>query len=343
MSACAVALAASATLGSPAGSERASFIAYNGEAIAVIRPDGQLVDEVFYTGCPSWSPDGRRFAAADTPVGDERLYVVEVGAGPDHAVARASLYNHGRPSWSPDGKQLVFNVDGGRLLIARADGRGTRVLTKPPIRRTVAVEDWDPAWSPDGKWIAFTRTRSNFSLEGRPGASTPADVYLIRPDGTGLRRLVRGGSAPAWSPDGREIAFARNSSGLWVLAVDEHRLRQVSSKTVLPRLFWLDRRRLFAPEWSPDGAAIAFQAFVRPGRWEIFVVSADGGGERNLTHSPADERSPSWSPDGTSLVYSHTERARKQIYKVDSDGTDRLALTEGGRGGWFDDCPAWAP
>ena len=147
MSACAVALAASATLGSPAGSQTASLIAYNGESIAVIRPDGQLVDESFYTGCPSWSPDGRRFAAADTPVGDERLYIVEVGAGPDHAVARASLYNHGRPSWSPDGKQLVFNVDGGRLLIARADGRGTRVLTKPPIRRTVAVEDWDPAWS----------------------------------------------------------------------------------------------------------------------------------------------------------------------------------------------------
>ena len=184
MSACAVALAASATLGSPAGSQTASLIAYNGESIAVIRPDGQLVDESFYTGCPSWSPDGRRFAAADTPVGDERLYIVEVGAGPDHAVARASLYNHGRPSWSPDGKQLVFNVDGGRLLIARADGRGTRVLTKPPIRRTVAVEDWDPHGLPTGSGShsrGLDRTSRWRGDQGRPRPPTSTSSGPLEP------------------------------------------------------------------------------------------------------------------------------------------------------------------
>jgi TolB protein len=341
-----VCLVAAGALGA-ARSQATEFIAYGGAGgVSVIDLEGKPVSELPLTGCPAWSPDGGRLAAADTPIGEERLFVADVQRRTLHAVARGALYNHGRPAWSPNGRNLVFNQDGGRLMVASADGISARVLTKQPVTgsQRVHVEDWDPVWSPDGKTIAFTRTRLDVYAEGRPGAATPADVFVIGANGKGLRRLIRNASGASWSPNGREIAYVRAGAGLWVARADGTDARQLSARRVLPRVFELDRRRLFAPVWAPDGAAVAFQSFVSNSRrWELFTVKADGSNERNLTQSGADERTPSWAPDGKAIVYSRTQRGIKQIYRMDADGKEQRALTQGGRGGWFDDCPAWSP
>jgi dipeptidyl aminopeptidase/acylaminoacyl peptidase len=152
---------------------------------------------------PAFSPDGRAIAfrgyynsAAD---GDYALYV----ARPTGCTAvRLTRGVAGDPSWSPDGRWIVFDTSGyGDVYKVRWDGTGlTRLFEGHGID-----EGWSPAWSPDGRWIAFVRVRRHGSR-----------IWLMRPDGTGLRLLHTDPIAfdhdLAWSHDGRRLAFARSPS-----------------------------------------------------------------------------------------------------------------------------------
>jgi TolB protein len=76
-----------------------------------------------------------------------------------------------------------------------SDGTGVRQLTKGSWTDTMAD------WSPTGEWIAFASDRGG-----------DFEVWLVHPDGTGLRKLTgKGGYEPAWAPDGRRVLFHRRS------------------------------------------------------------------------------------------------------------------------------------
>ena len=108
------------------------------------------------------------------------------------------------PRWSPDGSQIAFtsNRDGIQsvdVYVMNADGSGVRRLI---------IGAWSPAWSPDGSQIAFVRAR------GSSPDSAESDIYTMRVDGAGAPRRITDDDAaehgmPAWSPDGRTIAFVR--------------------------------------------------------------------------------------------------------------------------------------
>jgi Tol biopolymer transport system component len=94
------------------------------------------------------------------------------------------------------------------LFIVGATGNGERRLLNPPVG---GCNDADPSWSPDGQWIAFDRcvdlTSNAPPREG--GHPQRTDIWLVRPNGRDLRRLVKNGSQPSWSPDGQWIVFSQ--------------------------------------------------------------------------------------------------------------------------------------
>jgi TolB protein len=135
------------------------------------------------------------------------------------------------------------------------------------------------AWSPDGRWLAFDA-----------GPETRSRIYVVHPDGTGLRALVDGAD-PTWSRDGRTIAFKRGerSPGIWKMGVDggAHRLSDGHS-----------------PAWSPDGRRIAFVKKPCDGcRDQLYVMAAGGAGAHRLTGGQTGDVTPSWSPDGELIAF----------------------------------------
>jgi Tol biopolymer transport system component len=115
------------------------------------------------------------------------------------------------------------------------------------------------------------------------------------------RRLTRSPASdlrPAWSPDGRKIAFLSSRDGnqeVYVMNADGSGQRRLTRNPAYDGgPAWYDG----GSAWSPDARKIAFVS-SRDGNREVYVMNADGSGQRNLTRSPASEGWFAWSPGRT--------------------------------------------
>ena len=256
------------------------------------------------------------------------------------------------PDWSPDGAELTLSGKRGSrsgVWTIHADGRRLRFLARGA----------DAAWSPSGDRIVFT------ALNG---------ISVVSASGGRVRRLTHGpnDSTPAWSPDGRTVAFVRSDvNGVvqklalvraaggpvrrifggrdaeigrtpqWspsgrLLAVSAH--SGVYVIRVRDRAATRLRRRGDWPAWSPDGRRIAFTSGS-----SIFVMNANGSGVRRVRTENGSEfdDGPHWSPDGKALVYSTVLlQSDFEIFSVRPDGTDLRQLTHNTAQDWM---PAWSP
>jgi Tol biopolymer transport system component len=229
------------------------------------------------------------------------------------------------------------------IFVANPDGSGARRVSHSPT----AVEDDQARWSPDGSWIVFDRCTAN----------GPCSVWLVRPDGTGQRRLTplchsnavcNDESGPSFTPDGRRIVLTRE----WGRVKHTRLGDQIEHSAIAERnldgsglkiIRQLDGYRgdLQAPRISPDGNLLLFDRYnsasARPaGGDALFVTGMNGGALRRLTPWRLSAGSPDWSPDGKQVLFKRSIQGAGELtpgtnlYTIHVNGTDLRRVTNVG-------------
>lgn len=232
---------------------------------------------------PAWSPDGAQLVfispcarRAETYPGAALYRMNADGSNVQRLLTlEGGVFD---PDWSPSG--LTFTVlQGNRLQIyvAEADGSNPRRLSSP------VAFDRHPTWSPDGARILFL----NNTRAGRP------TLYWMNKDGTfedgrNPRQVTRDldADSPAWSPDGRLVAFV-SQNNLFTVPWDGlgFGVREVRAEGLNDE-----------PAWSPDGQWLVFESWLEFGERDIYRLPVAGGEAVQLTTDPAPDYHPAWQP-----------------------------------------------
>ena len=156
---------------------------------------------------PAFAPDGQTLVFTSERGGSADLFRVKADGTALERLTDDPAYDD-QAAFSPDGRQLVFvsTRQGGlaRLWTMDLATRRAKALTK------ASGGDFRPSWSPDGSWIAFASARDSempFAY-GRWERLQPADLFIVRPDGSGLKRVGEHGNfcgSPKWKSDSRHL------------------------------------------------------------------------------------------------------------------------------------------
>jgi TolB protein len=265
-------------------------------------------------GHPAWSPDGRRIAFASNRTDNIEIFVMNADGSNVYNLSR-HLSDDSEPTWSPDGRQIAF--------ISRREGNSeiyimdvAAILVDPtcaalpdtflvnpsqacaPLVRRLTNSDENeasPVWSPDGRRIVFVQETDQdseiyiMSVQCDLPEGCPSDRYNLSDD------LARD-RFPAWSPDGRRIAFSSQRSGVWdvyTMNADGSQIRRLTNGT----------GAFTFPSWSPDGQQIIF-AGRQDGKWAMYMIHAQcqnlpegcADNMRRITHNGNEDFRPVWRP-----------------------------------------------
>lgn len=170
----------------------------------------------------------------------------------------------------------------GDIRVTNSAGSGLRRLTN--VENASA-----PAWSPDGATIACVRS----TFVGAP-THVAGEIWVMNTDGSRLRSLGADGFGPDWSPDGRQLVFSSNRDGneeIYAMNVDGSGQRRLAARAA-----YSDS----SPAWSPDGSMVVFASRElsagATAKSALWLMSAAGAGQRQLTASNFNDYAPSWQP-----------------------------------------------
>ncbi|MEU7484873.1 hypothetical protein [Streptomyces sp. NPDC042319] len=318
---------------------------------------------------PGWSPDGKMIAYTGGAWGRRHFYLVPAAGG----TPRALTHTPGRAgacSFTPDGQRVVchsYDTGAGAVSLLALDGRHLLLVSDG------SAWDYKPTMCATHPIVAFAR-----SLEGR-------SVVRVQRVDTRVGRALTTGSGddrwPTWTRDGQSLFFHRLvDRGVAITVWSRHTgaVRDVVGADEQPRYASFDptgehivygaeisgvsqlRIRALAggaprvlpvgeaafPQWSPDGATIAYAG--RDGtspRWQVATYDLATGGIRIWTHGVPELKGMhgplDWSPDSTRLIFKcDTEPFEADLCVLDVHTGAVWKVTEDP---WWDEAPSWSP
>ena len=328
--------------------------------------------QVRRVGDPQLSPDGKwiaySIAVPDKAANRNRtqIYLVAIEGGEPKALTGGES-SATSPRWSPDGRRIAF-VTGGQLWTMDATGGDRKQVT------SISTGAGDPVWSPDGRWLAFVsdiypdcaddacnKQRDAEAEASKVKARTidrllyrhwtawkegkRTHVFVVASDGGAARDLTPGDyDAPpfslggptdyAFSPDSKELAFARNTDKVEATSTNSD-IFVVSVAGGQPRvLTGANRGADSSPLYSPDGRYLAYRSQATPGfesdRWRLMLYDRQTNQARELTPQfDAYVEGFTFSPDSKYVYFASGERGREPLYVVPTAGGAVVRLITG--------------
>ncbi len=318
---------------------------------------------------PQISPDGSRVVCTMTTADgatnayQTNLWLVPTDGGAPRQLTTARARDT-TPRWSPDGARITFLSDRSgekQVWIIDPDGGEARPLTSGTLAPS------ELAWSPDGRWLTLVGkpqpkpgpddsdvrviSRLRYKLDGEGFWDGRWKQVLVLPADGGEARPVTHEECdhtdPAWSPDGKWLAYAANPdpdadltnvTDIWIVSAEGGAPRRVS-RSIGPA---------GQPAWSPNGARIAYVGHDNVCRGatnsQVWVVPAAGGEPVSLTrafdrsvghHMISDMRAHpgagglTWTPDGARIFFMYADGANTQIASVAAGGGEVRPETSG--------------
>lgn len=260
----------------------------------------------------SFAPDGSALVYTSDRSGAFEIYRRDLGPGGAESQLTAGGHQSFEPVYSPDGQWIAFHSQGRRgLWLIPAAGGTPKRLTSEGSR---------PAFSPDGEWIVYQTQSNPQTSETSIGAIGASNLRLVKVDGSSERELTRQSvppgahGAPAFSPDGRWVAFSvsqRSVSEIWATTVDGEELIRLSKAPI----------QAYDPIYSRDGRYVFFSGRRREIH-DLLALPLDEAGRPNgdilqvTSHGLSSQRHVSLSADGERMAFTAIW-TRSNLYSLD--------------------------
>ncbi len=267
---------------------------------------------------PRWSPDGRYLGFLSSRGEDKsQIWLLDRRGGEPFQLSSVKSGVNGF-EWSPDSKKIVLLSKDPDPNEEKAEGEDKDKKTKPPIVVTR---------------LQFKRDRAGYLDDRR------THIYVLDVESKKEEQITSGpydDSSPAWSPDGKQIAFVSNrteepdandNSDIFVVASEGGEPRQLTTNPGTDR----------SPAWNPDGASIAYVSSIKPELiWyatnHLAVVDVASGVEKVITESlDRNVGNPRFCSEGTTIFFLLEDSANQHLARIPVSGGDVERIVSGER------------